>query len=182
MYLGGMRDPSRHEVATLHEFCVNHQVPPLPADWNMGGGGGTDGHQQSSGDPVKDSLVHSVKAFQRQGDREKELWAMYADMYLGGIRDPGRHEVATLDEFCRNHNVTVVAAPTGGGGGHGNLLPPPSGPMDPLKESLVQRVKMFQKGPNEQKEAWNAFAGVTRDPARHDSAKLQEFCTMYNVP
>lgn len=222
MYLGGIRDPGRHDVATLQEFCQNHGVPMADngssgypqgggmgggaygGDFGMGGGmpgggwaggmdpsmggmpGGMGPPPIGSGDPYKDSLVGQVKNFQRQGDQQKELWGMYADMYLGGIRDPNRHDAATLQEFCQNHNVPMasldpVAASISRGGQMGGGMPM-VGYADPVKDALVQRVKNYQKGPTEQKEAWNTFSGATRDPARHDAIKLQEFCSMYNVP
>lgn len=124
-------------------------------------------------DCFKEQYVAQVKNFQRMGDPQKELWGTYADMYLGGVRDPARHDAATLQEFCQNHNVPP--APAGGSSG----VPIQ---MDPAKEILVQRIKNYQRAGNDQKEAWNMFAGATRDPARHDSTKLQEFIAIYNIP
>merc|ERR1719414_2274896 len=74
-----------------------------------GGGGGE-----------KDQYVQQIKNFQRQGTEQKELWGAYADTYLGGVRDPSRHDLSTLQEFCFNHNVPSVGSggsPAGGMGG-----------------------------------------------------------------
>merc|ERR1719203_1322228 len=62
----------------------------------------------------KEALVNRIKNFQRMGDLQKELWHSYADTYLNGVRDPNRHQVPVLNEFCENH-----AVPLGGGGGGG---------------------------------------------------------------
>merc|ERR1719251_870575 len=67
------------------------------------------------GDPIKNALVQQVKAFQKTPEG-KELWGQYVDTYLGGVRDPARHDAATLQEFCTNHGV---AAPGGSAGGMG---------------------------------------------------------------
>lgn len=94
----------------------------------MGGGA-------PSGDPRKDILVAQVKNFQRIGVQQKELWSLYADTYLQGLRDPARHDANTLEEFCINHGVPPVdpstvlsqpgacGAPPPVGGGFG--APPP---------------------------------------------------------
>jgi len=139
----------------------------------VGGGGGGGGNSSVPG--TKDYLVSQVKAFQRIGDQQKELWGTYADMYLGGVRDPNRHDAATLEEFCINHGVPAPPA----GGPQGST---PVGPMDPAKESLVMRVKTYQKASRDQSELWKQFCGPTCDPARHEAEKLQEFISMYSVP
>ena len=54
--------------------------------------------------------------------------------------------------------------------------------MDPEKTKLVDRVKTYQRGSPEQKETWYTFCGEVKDPARHEVAKLQEFCTTYGIP
>ena len=63
----------------------------------------------------KERYVAQVKHFQRMGDQQKELWGTYADIYLGGVRDPARHHAATLQVFCQYHNVQP--APAGGSSG-----------------------------------------------------------------
>lgn len=124
---------------------------------------------------TKDYLVAQVKSFQREGQQQKELWATYADLYLGGVRDPNRHEYATLLEFISNHNLPPPPA----NWGIGSAL---QGPPDPLKDQLVLRIKSFQKVGPEQREVWQQFAGKYCDPARHEVARLQEFIAIYNVP
>mmetsp|Transcript_27636 Transcript_27636/g.79186 ORF Transcript_27636/g.79186 Transcript_27636/m.79186 type:complete len:337 (-) Transcript_27636:141-1151(-) len=122
---------------------------------------------------TKEYLVAQVKAYQSSGEEQKNLWGNYVDLYLNGIRDPNKHDAATLQEFCVNHHLPP---PTTWGAGQMPVAP------DPMKEPLVHRIKAFQKGGPEQKEVWQAFCGATKDPARHDAAKLREFITMFNVP
>merc|ERR1712083_21997 len=126
----------------------------------MGSGGGT----------LKDELVNAVKGYQRLGQGEKEAWWNYCDTQLEGVRDPMRHDEATLKYFVEMHDVP----PAGG-------VPHIQG-ADPQKDQLVQRVKMFQKIGDEQKEAWYSFCGPNRDPGRHSVQKLTEFCNLYSVP
>jgi len=150
----------------------------------------------STGDPRKDTLVHSLKAFKRLGDDYKNLWGMYADKYLGGIRDPARHTVDTLQEFITNHGVQIVNPPAAQPGAGmmrapTNYSAPTAGPrishppvtdqLDPMKAQLVQSIKDYQKQGPEAKEAWANFAGITRDPARHDISLLKEFATMHSL-
>lgn len=108
--------------------CMGGGPPP------MGGAPGGMPMMVSSGDPRKDTLVAQIKNFQRAGIQQKELWSLYADTYLQGLRDPSRHDANTLEEFCVNHGVppvdaATVAMMTGGGGGGGapGGMPPPGG-------------------------------------------------------
>merc|ERR1712151_862257 len=60
------------------------------------------------------------------------------------------------------------------------------GGADPQWESLVARIKSYQKMSDEQKETWWSYCdeqlnGV-RDPARHDSETLQYFIDYCGVP
>lgn len=104
---------------------------------------------------------------------------MYADAYLKGVRDPARHDAATLEEFCANHGVPALSAGEMGAAGTGMGA---SSSSDQGKDVLVQRIKAYQKGGSDRKEAWGAFAGSTKDPARHDVSKLLDFIALYDVP
>ena len=64
---------------------------------------------------AKEQYVAQVKQFQRMGVPQNELWHVYADFYLGGVRDPARHHAATLQVFCQHH--AVPPAPAGGSSG-----------------------------------------------------------------
>jgi len=132
--------------------------------------------------PVADArtsmLIESVKAFQKQDAVCKEMWGNYADTYLGGTRDPARHDAETLQEFLTANGVPIVgnpSAPMARGFGRKPFGSPSGNSTDPTKATLVEAIKNFQKLGSEQKEIWWAFAGNTRDPARHNVEKLQEF-------
>merc|ERR1740121_3617157 len=97
----------------------------------------------------KDSLVMRIKQFQNLGPEHKELWCAYCDTYLGGTRDPARHDEATLNEFCVNHGVPELS------GGAPGMVPPASAQMggcagvgamgmDPMmqQQSMMQGVDM----------------------------------------
>lgn len=53
----------------------------------------------SSGDVEKDKLVIQVKAYQRQGEANRDIWQDYCDATLGGVRDPARHKKEVLQQF-----------------------------------------------------------------------------------
>jgi len=55
--------------------------------------------------PTKEELVASIKAYQRQGTFENELWHNHCDKVLHGARDPSRHDVNTLWDFIRTHVI-----------------------------------------------------------------------------
>mmetsp|Transcript_70333 Transcript_70333/g.205703 ORF Transcript_70333/g.205703 Transcript_70333/m.205703 type:complete len:298 (+) Transcript_70333:60-953(+) len=53
----------------------------------------------STGDLEKDALVMRVKAFQRSGDAQRQLWSDYCDERLNGKRDPVKHDKIILETF-----------------------------------------------------------------------------------
>lgn len=198
---GGKNDPAKHDSAYhvkffdhlaqqanssmgVHPMMMSGENPSkrMRTSSGMGGYGGGYG----GGGGMKASLVQQVKAFQKLGSEQKELWGTYCDTYLQGVRDPNRHDAATLHEFCVNHNVPEVDSMTtsmgggagwesaGKGGGKGT-------PNTSEKQALVDRIKAFQKAGSENSEVWGSFCGGTRDPNRHEISKLQEFCAMYDI-
>jgi len=72
---------------------------------SMYSGSGYGGAQHSSGDPIKDQLVAQVKSYQRSGEEQKHQWWNFCDLQLGGVRDPMRHDGATLQNFLSLHGV-----------------------------------------------------------------------------
>eukprot|EP00406_Dinophysis_acuminata_P070022 CAMPEP_0179272576 /NCGR_PEP_ID=MMETSP0797-20121207/32573_1 /TAXON_ID=47934 /ORGANISM="Dinophysis acuminata, Strain DAEP01" /LENGTH=250 /DNA_ID=CAMNT_0020980985 /DNA_START=59 /DNA_END=811 /DNA_ORIENTATION=- len=71
------------------------------------------------------------------------------------------------------------------------MMPAPGGMMakasgGPEKESLVNRIKAYQRQGELQKVDWGNFCdknhGGVRDPARHDLQVLQQFALHYSVP
>jgi len=186
-------DPAKHDPSFHAKFFES-----LVGGFGAGAGGPPmkrmrDGFGMgvaTSGDPMKDNLVSKVKAYQRMGEEQKGLWGQYADIYLGGVRDPAKHEASVLTEFCENHGVPDSGGGGGGGGGGGN---PPwrgaggghmaamGGAADGVKTGLVERIKNFQRANPGNVEVWGRFSGNPRDPNRQDVAKLQEFCTMQGI-
>jgi len=61
----------------------------------------------------KGELVEQVKQVQRAGGRE--TWGAYADTNLSGVRDPNKHDEATLGAFLQQYNSGALAslAPAG---------------------------------------------------------------------
>eukprot|EP00401_Gymnodinium_catenatum_P064669 CAMPEP_0117485710 /NCGR_PEP_ID=MMETSP0784-20121206/15104_1 /TAXON_ID=39447 /ORGANISM="" /LENGTH=657 /DNA_ID=CAMNT_0005280303 /DNA_START=32 /DNA_END=2005 /DNA_ORIENTATION=- len=235
--LSGVRDPARHEVATLQRFAdaygldVQAAAAASPAfgmtgmagaasfgmhgagmsrstDMGMGmsmvtsmgmdggpppqrtkGGKGTTFGAGGTGDPTRDALVAAVKAYQRQGDDQKQVWWNFCDTELSGVRDPARHEVATLRRFADAYGLDVQAAEAAspafgvhgmaGAASFGMEGTGAAAMMDPIKAQLVQRVKNFQKLGEAERQMWYNHCGHTRDPARHDAAELQEFLNTY---
>lgn len=47
----------------------------------------------------KGQLVDKIKTLQRSGDEMKQAWWSFCDTRLGGVRDPNRHEIDTLQAF-----------------------------------------------------------------------------------
>jgi len=163
-YLGGVRDPARHDSSKLQDFVEAHGVPEAPPRDRMGGGA------VASMDPAKDKLVNAVKSFQREGEMQRELWWNFCDTQLGGIRDPSRHEPVMLRQFLQANGIPE------------NFGEPYVPGLDPTKDHFVNRVKQYQKGGEQNKQIWATFCGHRRDPARHDTSTLQQFCEAYGVP
>lgn len=179
---GGINDPAKHEPA-FHAQFLDHVCRVAVGGYNPNYGGSNPmfasrskrrGPMGMGGrESQKEQLVHMIKSYQRQGQEEKELWWNYCDKELGGVRDPSRHDAKILQQFAAAYGVPDL------GTGLANAYIPGS---DAVKDTLISRIKAYQKGGDEHKETWYKFCGVNRDPSRHDSQKLQEFVTTYNVP
>eukprot|EP00928_Gymnodinium_smaydae_P009970 TRINITY_DN1373_c0_g1_i1.p1 TRINITY_DN1373_c0_g1~~TRINITY_DN1373_c0_g1_i1.p1 ORF type:complete len:310 (-),score=87.69 TRINITY_DN1373_c0_g1_i1:86-940(-) len=184
----GKRDPAAHDSAFLTGF---YDFLGQTAVMSLGGPAYLSAMEEKSsakrkrvdtptGDAELDAAIDRVKAFQRSGDEQKQMWWNYADTALGGVRDPKRHSAQVLNEFIASHGVPPTEAlPAkiqrvgGGGGGSGN-------------EALVDRIKAFQRSSPEGKDAWwnysdNVLGGI-RDPKRHSAEVLQEFIDSHGVP
>lgn len=145
-----------------------------------------------------EQLVAAVKAFQRQGPGNRDIWGVYCDAHYGGARDPARHDILSLQTFLTSH-----ASGGGGGmcgammGGMGGCMGGPpmkrmnlgggmAAPAAPgSKDWLVSQVKTFQRQGPPQQEAWVQFCdgrcGGTRDPSRLDVASLEVFLVEHGV-
>lgn len=102
--LGGVRDPARHDAATLQQFVVMYGVPQA-----SGGAvvppvaAGAARASPRGGAPVQ--LVEKIKAYQKQGEQQKETWHSHCDVNLNGVRDPSRHDSATLMKFISTYGL-----------------------------------------------------------------------------
>eukprot|EP00928_Gymnodinium_smaydae_P073837 TRINITY_DN56964_c0_g1_i1.p1 TRINITY_DN56964_c0_g1~~TRINITY_DN56964_c0_g1_i1.p1 ORF type:complete len:218 (-),score=76.50 TRINITY_DN56964_c0_g1_i1:117-770(-) len=111
----GKRDPAMHNnefFARFFEFMGQHGMMAMGGAvmgmGPMGGGGGMPPQKRqraSTGDDAKDALIMRIKQMQRTSPDAKQMWWDYADSVLGGVRDPARHSVDVLEEFCRSHGV-----------------------------------------------------------------------------
>merc|ERR1719436_1840811 len=107
-------------------------------DGGMMGKGAGMGMGASTGDPNKDRLVNMLKNYQRQGQQEKEMWWNHCDTTLGGVRDPARHDVSTLQDFVNTYGISEAP--------QAQAPPPQYWPgSDPTKDQLIAKVKAFQK-------------------------------------
>jgi len=57
----------------------------------------------------KGGLVNKIKSMQRADVTFKEAWWKYCDEWLGGVRDPNRHEEETLQLFLSEHGGASAA-------------------------------------------------------------------------
>jgi len=135
LYGGGMNDPVRHDTSFLVGFIdfvaqrasmslgtpMIGSEPPAKrmrhgdwsSDWGMSTGLTAMDMQVGPMNPTKDQLVMRVKGYQRQGEAAKEKWASFCDTHFGGVRDPNRHDAATLQQFL--YFAGDVDAGMGGG-------------------------------------------------------------------
>merc|ERR1712151_1176954 len=98
------------------------------------------------------------------------------------MRDPSRHTIQFLKEFCDSYGLSDEGA--GGGSNLGGIYGcEGSGRNDGMeKQALVDRIKNFQRQGTQNKEAWYAFCGEMKDPSRHDVQFLKDFVFTAGVP
>lgn len=200
-YGGGRNDPTKHDrdfhLAFFDNLAQQAQVggfgimDPMMQMMQMMGQRGFDGppqkRQKGSGgqdwgmslgsDPIKDKLVHSIKAYQRVNEEHKTNWWTYCDSELGGVRDPARHGTPELQLFVTTYGVDTNIETWAAGSGGSHIMG-----QDPVKDALVRRVKTYQKMGEQQKDAWTNACGGTKDPARHEIPSLEQFVATYGVP
>merc|ERR1719375_2036926 len=62
-------------------------------------------HMAAQNASLKARLVDRVKALQRSDPVKKEAWWELCDKHYEGRRDPGRHNVETLEEFLSAYEI-----------------------------------------------------------------------------
>jgi len=74
-------------------------APPAKRAAIMGGMG------MGGGDPQLADLVSRVKSVQKSDLAGKEAWWSFCDTSLGGVKDPSRHDAATLQQFLTQYGA-----------------------------------------------------------------------------
>lgn len=183
----GVNDPTKHDNVFLHGFLtflgnagermlINSggaiDAPPSKR-MNVGSGVAV---TTTTGSKSKDQLVQTIKVLQRQNEGVKEIWGTYCDTHFGGMRDPARQDASALETFLQLHGFAVSYGETG---------KPVVSTGDAVKDTLVSKIKTFQRQGESQKETWGSYAdehlGGRRDPARHDCSVLQNFVNLYGL-
>lgn len=156
-YLGGVHDPSRQDAKTLQSFL--HW-------WRTEGGGGD---PAATGAPPPE-LVDQIKELQRTDPEAKWKWGEYCDS-LGGMRDPSRHDTATLEKFLRDysrgHDSQV----------HAPALAPLAAP--PKSASPPDFIKQGAKLSKEFKQAWIAYCKHWKEADSNPSKIGETFLTEF---
>jgi len=139
-HLDGIRDPNRHDDATLQSFVDQHRgefqhhpwfgqalagnLPPPRTHPNPPGQPGFPGgmgmgmpQAQQQPQPMHPSgpaamaMVDAIKSGQRSDPNFKEAWWNFCDTYCEGIRDPNRHPVQNLELFLSEHKPGMGGPP-----------------------------------------------------------------------
>mmetsp|Transcript_71037 Transcript_71037/g.219639 ORF Transcript_71037/g.219639 Transcript_71037/m.219639 type:complete len:417 (-) Transcript_71037:110-1360(-) len=162
----GTRDPSRHPASFLRSFFEALRDGSIPQGLEAL-------HERplpENNDDPKEALpilVAKVKQGQRTSVEFKQRWWNYADTQHDGIRDPSKHDVASLRRFLSD--IAPGTLPSSGGSAD---APP----------QLAERVKQMQRQSEQVKQQWwwycDTFGAGVRDPARHQEAFLQQFLSM----
>jgi len=120
-YGTGMNDPARYDPEFIVGFLdtVGQLVEGQIGGMSVPCGGGI-GYSNSVkrpvstiglppskrvavGGPSNSDLVERVKALQRRDQETKEAWWRLCDEILGGVRDPARHDLETLQIFVSDN-------------------------------------------------------------------------------
>lgn len=146
---------------------------------------------------AKAGLVDAVKALQRSDPSIKNAWWEYCDADFEGVKDPNRHEVASLQTFLswfgqaappgpqrRQPAVPVQHfAPVGGGCNPWAGVAQYGAPMAAMGQAgspdLVGFIKVGQKLSVSFKDSWQgynaAYGEGVNDPSRHEPEYIVAF-------
>jgi len=200
-YLGGVRDPTRHDEGVLSAFLQQHQaggIRPagaIPGAWN-GAYGAAAGAKAGGASAGAGGIAAFIKEGQRKSQKWREAWQKYCAVYGKNINDParhsepilvkfldlvGRHAVGDLDVQGEQQGIDFERKGIKRAAALSEWEPPAKrGVAVPAETAgLVAQIKELQRGSQEMKEAWwkycdESLAGA-RDPARHDAATLRAF-------
>jgi hypothetical protein len=134
----------------------------------------------SAGNP----LVDKIKAYQKQGEAEKQNWYTFAEQY-GFNKDPARFEPDVLEQFATMIDLGAleVVPPSNGGWGKGKSKASSAGPSS-VCHPLVDKVKAYQRLGETEKWNWWTFTaqyGETKDPASFEPSVLEQFVSSVDM-
>jgi len=168
------------------EMLADNPAKRMRMDPGVGMGGAPPGMGAAGMGAAGSVLAQRVKEYQKTSIENKELWGLYADTFLGGIRDPSRHPDNILEEFCNNHGVPhlspgAMARMQQGGmaaarPGHGPGGMPMPGMGGGAKAVLASKIKAFCSQGEESWEMWNTYSRGKLDPELHMFKDLKDFC------
>merc|ERR1719313_825897 len=152
---GWKKDPNLKSVSELKEFLMTAD-PDGTAEAEVLKAAGL-----SKADAEVQMLAQKVKTGQRASAEFKEAWGAYCEKEKEGVRDPSKHDAASLQAF-------LASAPA--------LRLPEN---DENHQNLCNKIKAGQRKSSEYKDAWHNYCqgqgSTTFDPAKYDSAFLQTF-------
>ena len=159
LYGGGINDPSKHEdsftksfIEYVGEIAANGlsalaSSQGINLEEVVGQSGGTkrpatggaaaspagmpakQGRFDMDTSAQKQALVDKVKHLQRTNMSSKESWWVYCDQQCGGMRDPMRHDVNSLEAWLASQGATAYMI-------HDDLMP--RWPMSHLVDGLYE--------------------------------------------
>jgi len=186
-FLGGTKDPSKHEDDPLRHFIEVHanefSQQPWFAEWQAANPGAIKikNHFPAGVRP----LVDLIKLGQKHSHAWKAAWGEYCAHYLENMKDPARHDDGPLQHFVEANRANFQHEPwfqqlAGGGPPAGAWGPPPAAKGAPKGKGdkgkgkgkdpwgappqpaaapagLVDQIKQFQRADPAFKQAWHAF-------------------------
>lgn len=201
---GGVRDPAKHNASFIQTFlsqynagvrfesATNANLAELfkegqrkSANWKSAWAQYCQHYGGGMHDPGKHEVSFLVGFLDFLGQRGHMALTMLPQSPMLGM--PGVVGAAPSKRprpgMGQGGGLTGVYAPGGLGSGPSIGAAPSTG--DPMKDQLITRVKTYQRSGDEGKQQWwsycDAQLGGVRDPARHDSAVLNQFITTHGV-
>merc|ERR1719272_2649417 len=138
---------------------------------------------------ISSPIVDLFKEGQRKSKAFKQGWATYR-MNTGLQKDdPAQNTEKDLVgylEFISTAATSIMSGGMAGGGGAAAAWggAPPAKKANTGGNSLVDKIKAYQKQGETEKQNWWTFAaqyGTDKDPARFEADVLQQFASTYGV-
>lgn len=148
----GIHDPTKHDANFLQTFLANfHAGMRFESSLSF-----TEVLRPGA---TQDELIAHIKLLQRSKDDAKEAWSVFCEALAGGVRDPAKHDVSTLQQFVTSyHSGTKIEG---------------------AREPLAELFKEGQRRSDKWKKAWGEYCDSrgsgSRDPTKHNTKFLTEF-------